>query len=83
MRKRCLTGFLAAALCLSVVGCGSSGAPASDTAKAANESAMETQESAKEAQGSADEVNWPEGNVNLIVAAAAGGRYGLDRPEGC
>ncbi len=73
MRKRCLTGFLAAALCLSVAGCGSSGAPASDTAKAANESAKETQESAKEAQGSADEVNWPEGNVNLIVAAAAGG----------
>lgn len=73
MRKRCLTGFLAAALCLSVAGCGSSGAPASDTAKAANESAKETQESAKEAQGSTDEVNWPEGNVNLIVAAAAGG----------
>lgn len=73
MKKRLLTGFLAAALCLSVVGCGSSSAPASDTGKAANESATEAKESEKEAQASAEDVNWPDGNVNLIVAAAAGG----------
>ncbi len=68
MKKRFLTGFLAAALCLSVVGCGSgsASAPAGDTGKAGSESA-------KEAEESAADVKWPDGNVNLIVAAAAGG----------
>ena len=80
MKKRFLTGFLAAALCLSVVGCGSASAPAGDAGKTATESAKETKESAAEtkesateAKESAKEVNWPDGNVNLIVAASAGG----------
>ena len=75
MKKRFLTGLLAAALCLSVVGCGSgsAGAPAGDTGKAASENAKEAKESATEAKESAKEVNWPDGNVNLIVAASAGG----------
>ncbi len=66
MKKRFLTGFLAVALCLSAVGCGSAKATAGDTGKAGNESAKEAGESAKE-------VSWPDGNVNLVVAAAAGG----------
>ncbi len=73
MKKRFLTGFLAAALCLSAVGCGSASAPAGDTAKAGNESAKETEGTAKEAGEKAADVSWPDGNVNLIVAAAAGG----------
>ena len=73
MKKRFLTGFLAAVLCLSAVGCGSASAPAGDTAKAGNESAKETEGNAKEAGEKAADVSWPDGNVNLIVAAAAGG----------
>ena len=80
MKKRFLTGFLAAVLCLSAVGCGSASAPAGDTAKAGNESAKETEGNPKEAGEKAADVSWPDGNVNLIVAAAAGG--GTDLVDG-
>ena len=68
MKKRFLTGFLAAALCLSAVGCGSASAPAGDTAKAGNESAKETEGTAKEAgEKAADVRTWLHGKLPKLL----------------
>lgn len=59
MKKRILAGLLAAMLCLTAAGCGGDKSPADDTEK--------------DTDNAVEEVKWPAGNVNLIVAAAAGG----------
>ena len=62
MKKRLFAALLAVVLCLSIVGCGQ-----------AKPSGTQAGNAPEQAPASVKEVTWPDGTVNLIVAAKAGG----------